>query len=442
MKLEPPKNPNYCAVVVEITNTVDLPNCDNVKGAIIYGNHVIVGKDTPHGLKGIYFPAETQLSEEFLSHNNLYRDSERNKDTTKAGYFETNRRIRTMKFRGHKSEGFFCPIEYLSYILTKKELDELAVGDTFDHICNKQICKKYAIDIPVQNGPKVPRRTKKLAKFDRLVPGQFNLHIDTLNARLNIRKLSPEDTISISRKLHGTSWIVGKVNTRKKLPWYLNLLKKFLPINENEYSALYSSRNIIKNKYVNPDAAGGYYNYDLWKDISSRVENVIPKGITLYGEAVGQLPSGKWIQPGYDYGTRPKEFELYVYRITFTNIDGKVFEFSWPQIQEFCNTVGLKMVPTLYYGKAKDYAPQIPTETHWHENFLGKLEKDFMLDRDCPLCSTGVPEEGVVIRPEKLYSCEPLKLKNFRFLGKETELLDKGFLDMESEQSTEQPEDA
>lgn len=46
MTFEKPQNPNYCATVVELRSFVDLPNCDNVKAALIFGNSVIVGKDT------------------------------------------------------------------------------------------------------------------------------------------------------------------------------------------------------------------------------------------------------------------------------------------------------------------------------------------------------------------------------------------------------------
>ena len=92
-------------------------------------------------------------------------------------------------------------------------------------------------------------------------------------------------------------------------------------------------------------------------------------------------------------------------------------------------------VPELYYGKAKDYAPQIPVEQHWHENFLAKLEKDFMLNRKCPLNNNEVWEEGIVIRPEKLEECEQFKLKNWAFLQAESSYLDKGIADIETTQS-------
>jgi hypothetical protein len=155
-------------------------------------------------------------------------------------------------------------------------------------------------------------------------------------------------------------------------------------------------------------------------------------GITLYGEAVGYLPTGAWIQKGYHYGCRPNNYEVYVYRITYTNPQGKLIEFSWPQIKEYCVKYGLKHVQEFYYGKAKDYCPTIPIEQHWNENFLAKLEADFMLDRKCPLNNNEVWEEGIVVRVDGLFECPPYKLKNFAFLDKERKDNDEGVIDIES----------
>ena len=78
MKLKQPQNNNYCATIIEIKTLVPLEKCDNVQGAIIFGNQVIVSKELKIGTIGLFFPLETQLSKEFLSANNLYRKNELN----------------------------------------------------------------------------------------------------------------------------------------------------------------------------------------------------------------------------------------------------------------------------------------------------------------------------------------------------------------------------
>ena len=446
--VDKPVNANYCGTVIRIDKLVPLEGCDNVQAAIIFGNSVIVSKDTERGALGVFFPIETRLSEEFLKENSLYRDATLNKDTTKKGYFDQNGRIRAVKFRGHKSEGIWLPFICLDYILDFTMVDlPLDDGTDFDIIDGHEVCRKYQVKPTKPTSERKTKADKKaVKKFDRLVENQFRLHIDTENFRRNAHKINPDDYISITNKLHGTSWVVGKVLVKEKLGWFKGLLKRFFPrdIVDTKYDVIYSSRMVVKNKYINEEAKNnaGYYGADVWGEIADTLKDTLLDGITLYGEAIGQLPTGAWIQKGYDYGTRPNHYEIYVYRITYTNPEGKLIEFSWPQIKEYCNKFGIKHVPEFYYGKAKDYCPQIPLEQHWNQNFLGALESEFMLDRKCPLCNTGVFEEGIVIRIDGLFECPPYKLKNFNFLSKETEDLDKGVIDLESEQSYTEEEQA
>ena len=440
MVVEKPVNPNYCGTIVKIDKLVTLENCDNVVAAIIFGNSVIVSKESYIGQLGVFFPIETQLSEEFLKENNLYRDTTLNKDSSKKGYFEQNGRIRAVKFRGNKSEGLFLPFACLDYILdfTNEEFP-IDPGVDFDKCLGHLICKKYQVGPTRLPNEKKTKADKKIVKkFDRLVDNQFRLHIDTENLRRNVHKINPDDLISITNKLHGTSWVVGKVLTKKKLPWHLRLLKKILAsdIVDTYYDVIYSSRMVVKNKYINEEAKNnaGFYGVDVWGEIAVSLKDTLQDGITLYGEAVGQLPSGAWIQKGYHYGTRPNHYEIYVYRITYTNPEGKLIEFSWPQIKDYCNKYGINHVPELYYGKAHDLYKILPGQG-WHDDFLAALESQYMLDRKCPLNNNEVWEEGVVIRVEGLFECHPYKLKNFAFLEKETKDLDKGVVDLESEQS-------
>ena len=448
--IDKPVNPNYCATVVRISKLIDLPNCDNVKAAIIFNNSVIVGKDTQIGDLGLYFPPETQLSEEFLSNNNLYQHQELNKDKEKKGYFGDNGRVKIAKFRGNKSEGIWLVITCLDYIFNTDKYNSkhdpnspvqsfysLTENTDFDKIDGHLICKKYVV-LRGDSGVKKTKSDKKIVKkFDRLVENQFRLMFETENFRRNNHLLNPNDIISITNKMHGTSSVTAKILTRKPLNIFKQVLKKFIPeINDTVYDIIYSSRKVVKNKYINIESNNGYYNYDLWKEVADTLKDYLEDGITIYSEIVGQLPTGGWIQKNYDYGTRPNHYEIYVYRITFTNPAGKMIELSWPQIKDYCNKYGIKYVQEFYYGKAKDYCPSIPTEQHWQVNFLNKLEKDFILDRDCPLCINTVPEEGIVIsRETSLWERENWKLKNFKFLKKESDDLDKGEIDIESEQS-------
>ena len=131
------------------------------------------------------------------------------------------------------------------------------------------------------------------------------------------------------------------------------------------------------------------------------------------------------IQKGFDYGCEVGQHKLEVYRITNTNLDGLVTELTYPEIQEFCYRVGLTPSHLMFYGYAKDCFPTLITGEHWNENFVKSLEEKYN-EKDCFMCKVKAPEEGVVVRVEKLYSCEAYKLKSFRFLEKESKMLDEG----------------
>lgn len=442
MKIKEPKNLNYSAIVVEIKTIIPLEKCDNVAGAIIMGNQVVVSKDIKVGDIGLYFPLECALSKEYLSNNNLYRKPELNVDPEKKGYFEENGRIRCVKFRGHKSEGLFMPIESLINVIENLDKYEdfknktLPIGTLFDELEGIPICSKYVVKqsrTPGQPGSKKTRDTKKYES--KLVENQFRFHQDTSMLYRNLHRIEPDSLISCTYKLHGTSGISSYVLCKRKLNWLEKLLLKFkVNIKTEEYDYLYSSRKVIKNEELNPNAQH-FYNEDIWGIAHNEVKEFLQKGMTFYYEIVGFLPNGSAIQKDYDYGCESTKYAIYIYRITSTNVDGKVIEFSAKQVQDWCKKNGLNAVPELYYGYAKDFTSYFGEEDNliaWRDDFLTSVKVTYN-EKDCYMCSTSQPEEGVVIRIEG-NDFEAYKAKSNRFYEKETKQLDKGESNIEDEQ--------
>lgn len=109
-----------------------------------------------------------------------------------------------------------------------------------------------------------------------------------------------------------------------------------------DYDNIYSSRKIIRNIEYNPKAIN--YKEKVYEEANKIVAPHIPNGYTLYCEIIGFNPNGTYIQQGYDYGcvppkegeeyTHEKHFKVRVYRITETNIDGVVHEFSAREVQQ------------------------------------------------------------------------------------------------------------
>jgi len=198
-----PQNENYAAIVVEIKTIVPLAKCDFVQAAIIMGNQVIVSKDVMIGDLGLYFPLECALSSQYLSANNLYKKSELNSDTEKKGYFDENGRIRCVKFRGHKSEGLFMPLDSIAFA-TSEKLENFKVGDCFDEINSTPICNKYIIKVNKVSNPSISKSNKIAKKHEsKLIENQFRLHTDTGMLYKNLHRINPDSLIQITYKMHG-----------------------------------------------------------------------------------------------------------------------------------------------------------------------------------------------------------------------------------------------
>lgn len=424
---------NYCGTIVEISNIIPLQGCDNIVATKIMGQSVIIGKSTVIGTKGIFFPPETRLDAMFLSANNLYRDSTLNHNPTCKGYFELNGRIRAVTLRGYKSAGLFLPLDSLGYVLSAIELNELDLGQSFNVINGVKICEKYRIPQKTATAPS-NRKNGKIGRSSRIVENQFRFHYDTQAFYKNAHKLSPEDVISISKKIHGTSFVVANILVTPQNR-FLNWLSKYIP-SILKYDYIYSSRKCIKNEFAG--GGPGYYDYDLWKDICDEVKESIPEGYTIYGECVGYVKTGAEIQKNYTYGCAPGTHKNYVYRVTYTSPKGEVIELSWTQMQEFCSDHGLTPVKQLYFGRAGDLFPDIDRASHWNETFLDRLAEYTEFEMGDAMCSDNnykVPAEGVVLRKDHLHTSEAYKLKNFAFLKKESEDLTAGVVDLESQES-------
>lgn len=446
---------NYLSKIVKIDNfrKHNDPEVTRLKCCTIDGFNMITGIDSEPGLY-VYFPALSQINPDFLSYANLYKHKELNKDPEQSGMFEDNGRVKAIKLRGEISEGFIIPLTVLeNYIVsvTNKSLPEYKEGIEFDAVEHDGkefwISKKYVAKRQYPQGTssssnktryKVPKR------LDRVRDDQFRFHYTTVQIKKCPFVLNPESLIQMSYKIHGTSGISAYVLCHQPLTWKQKIAKWLTGESFDKYDYIYSSRTVIKNKFYNPEVGSGYYSDDIWAEADKIVKSHLKRGETAYYEIVGYLPNGGYIQKGYDYGcvppksgetyTHEKHFKVRIYRVTSTNVDGKVFEYTPRQVQQWCAQVGLIPVEECYYGRAGDLYPDLDPANHWSENFIDRLSNDkrFHMELDSPHCVNKVPHEGVVIKIEDGAS-RAFKLKCFRFLNKEQELLDKGEENIENE---------
>jgi hypothetical protein len=438
-------NPNYLASIVKLQGVQKHINADKLQNVNLFRNNIITGMDAKDGDLYVYFPLESAISKEFLSYTNSFRDVTLNTDTSKKGMFEQHGRVRCARIRGEKSEGYIVPVSQLESfakdILNQKiEISEKYVGSDFDLFFEHSICKKYIPKGMRNSGEAGKKKTRGNVKkyLSRLVENQFNFHPSTEQLKRNMDKINPDDFIAITEKYHGTSFVVSNVIVKKKLS-LLDKIGQFLGLNviETEYGLLYSSRSVIKNKIMDDGKENNhFYDTDVWKIVADKLYPHLKKGYSAYGEIVGYTPTGSMIQRDYDYSCPYGSLDYFVYRMTYTNADGDVFELSPSQMTEYCSRYGLK-TPFLHYnGKAKDLYPELSTEEHWHENFLNNLIRDY-LEKKCKLCQKDVWAEGIVLRKDIPNSWEVYKLKSFNFLESESKQLDSGEVDIETTESSQ-----
>lgn len=417
-------NPNYLCKIVQLKGLKKHSNADRLQTVMIDFQNVITGMDAKDGDFYIYFPVESKINSNFLSFTNSFRDKTLNKNNEETGFFEDNCRVRAMKLRGERSQGYIVPItsvqEFLGYF--DYENDQY-----FDTINNIKLVEKYIPKGTKQSG--MANKQGKQPRETRLIENQFRLHVDTENLRRNIHKLKLTDDISVSYKLHGTSIVLSNLLVKKKLNWFEKLVKKLgLNIKDVEYDYIWSSRKVIKNSDLVDKENNSFYSDDIWGIVAQENNYKIPKGFSLYGEVVGYLPNGGAIQTMngkvFDYGCKEGQHDFYVYRATFTNEDGVVIELSSKQLEWFCDKYDFKYPHSYFQGKYIDFIIQILgiqiTENGLSdEEIILKMESLYN-EKDCWMCSNKLPEEGIVLRVDKLDSFEAYKLKSFRFLEGES----------------------
>lgn len=444
---------NYTCQVIKLPAKIAVKGLDNLVEVNVQGNSCLVGKDSDPDELYLFFPAECQISHDFLSANNLYRHSELNVDKTKTGFFDDNRRVKAIKFKGIISSGFVIPLESLSNVIKstisaswKFGLD-LSVGIEFNSICGIEICKKYIRPAEKKIGMSNPR-TKVLDEIidSRMAPE----HPDTSHLMKNIHKLQLDDYIAVTYKLHGTSARFYNTLIKKKLTWK-DKVAKFFGINvvEEEYQYVAASRRVVKSVGFEelPNKNHYFTSGDLWSEVGREFfDGKLNKGEAIYCEIVGKTYSGEAIQHGYTYGfDKPKVF---IYRISNINAQGIEVDLGYLQMKDRAKQLNVECCPEFYYGTLGEFIwkyhsgfgngkdDQENLEQFLNEIFYTSgrgidqlLEQPSILDKS-------VVEEGYCIRKDTCNKPEIFKIKSKQFLLHEGKQLDKvDSVDIEETQS-------
>lgn len=349
------------------------------------------------------------------------------------------RNITTIRLRGEKSDGLFLHLSCVSY--TGVLLNELTEGFAFTALNGHEICKKY---IPMrQNRQGHVSEGNHVRKKKAPIAPLFIEHADTEQLAYNLNAFKPNDLVEITLKMHGTSQRTGY------LPMFKGYKKTLLdrimrrdgtPI--YEYGYVSGTRRTVLN-----DWEGGFYGSNMFrKKHADFFEGKLHKGEEVYYEVVGFTDEGMPIMSSasnrklndkdflkkygetttfsygcsctgyYTYGdgsydVLPKS-DFYVYRMTMTNEDGDVVEYTPDFMRYRCEQMGCKCVPVLWRGFLDD-------TTDWNDAGMtaGEQVKEIAeryYDGPDPIGKTHV-REGVVIRILNRPKFCAYKHKNFAF---------------------------
>ena len=455
----------YKAYITALTNVRKHPNADRLLLADVFGNTVCVSTDYTEGQVGIYFPTDGQLSVEFAEKNNLLRKKD-DAGNNIGGYMDPDKRnVTAIRLRGEKSDGLFLPMSALNYCYAHGDASiELRVGDVIDGVVNgHDICTKY---IPRTNHRQGNvSEGNKTRKHKTPTAPLFAEHADTEQLAYNLGAFKVGDEIEISLKMHGTSQRTGylpvfKGYKRTFFDWLFRREGK--PIYDWGYVS--GTRRVVLENYE-----GGFYGDNTVREQHSKMfEGKLNKGETVYYEVVGFTTSGAPIMGSVDnkkmqdkefikqygqtttfsYGCSPDgvaeitvpelpyspvvdrpQSTIYVYRMTMTNEDGFVVEYTPDFMRYRCEQMGVKCVPVFFKGTVPQFADIMYVDKNENDRpdadevaytrkldageWVMKMAEQFYDGTD-PIGKTHI-REGVVVRILNRPKFAAYKHKNFAF---------------------------
>lgn len=435
---------SYNIYVTKVKNIRPAENADRLNLCEVFGNTTVVDKTVNETDLYLYLPTDGRISVEFGEANNLFRKKD-DAGNNIGGFIDAEKRnISAIRLRGNKSDGLVLPLSSLSSFGDITSLKEGDIVTVFNGhvIAEKYIPRRNVRQGHVSNGNKTRKRKVPVAPL-------FLEHADTEQLVYNLGAFKAGDEIEITLKMHGTSQRTGYLPVLKG--YRRSILDRIL---RREGTPIYDYGYVSgTRRTVLEDYEGGYYGSNAFREQHSKIfEGKLWKGETVYYEVVGFTDTGAPImasadnkklndkefvkqygpQTVFSYGCEPTGAKLlyghdehgdfmlqtyvpqsamYVYRMTMTNSDGEVVEYTPDFMRYRCEQMGIKTVPVFTKFILHDYDLETDTRS------AGEIVKDIAeryYDGPDPIGKTHI-REGVVVRIINRPKFCAYKHKNFNF---------------------------
>jgi RNA ligase (TIGR02306 family) len=346
------ENQNSVCFVATINEIKAIPNADNIEQVVVGGWNAITKKgEFKEGDLTVIATTDAVIPEAFSEEMGV------------TSYLRKGGRVRTVKLRGVYSECLIIPMTYVQGVKRVEGAD-----------CMEMLgITKY--EPPVRQVQLVGGRKIKYKDNPN-----FHVYYKFPNLKNVAGLFTEEDTVQITRKIHGTNARYGIVKKNKLSFW--DKVKKFFGLADKwiNYEYVYGSHNVEKGSDSN-----GFYSTDVWRTIDEKYgikeklwkyvkdmqhPDSIGEGFILYGEIYGA-----GIQKNYEYGLKDIEFVGFDIKKNGEYIETRVVEWLLPSK----DMIGLSHVEVLYDGV-------------WNQ----KIQDSFVFNNFIE--GTKVPHEGIVIK--------------------------------------------
>jgi RNA ligase (TIGR02306 family) len=346
------ENQNSVCYVATINEIKPIEGADNIELAIVGGWNAITKKGEYKAGDFIVVATTDAVIPQDLSDK-----------MEVTSYLRKGQRVRTVKLRGVYSECLLIPTKYIP-----------GFGDNYSE--GKDMMEKMGISKYEPPVKQVQLASGKKIRYQD--NPNFHVYYKFPNLKNVAGMFTEEDTVEITRKIHGTNARYGIVKKTKLTFW--DKVKKFVGLADKwiDYEFVVGSHNVEKGS-----DSQGFYDTNVWYEIadkyeikkrlweyvkSTSMEPEIGDGITIYGEIYGA-----GIQKNYEYGLKDIQFAGFDVKENgeyLSPINAKLL---------IANILELKYVEILHFG-----------------NWSQEVQDKYVFNNFIP--GTKVPEEGIVIK--------------------------------------------